>query len=168
MNIRIRKETENDIDKISEITIAAFKDHPVGDQTEHFIIKALRASGELELSLVAELNGEIVGHIAFSPISTTDKTKDWYGLGPISVHPEHQRKSIGSALIKEGLTQLKNKNAQGCALVGEPEYYRRFGFINYPAFIYEGIPQEFFLILPFDENLPTGKAIFNKAFLAKS
>jgi putative acetyltransferase len=162
----IRKETDADIEAITEVTIAAFKTLPISNHTEQFIIKALRAAGVLTISLVAEVEGQIVGHIAFSPVEITDGTKDWYGLGPVSVLPECQKKGIGKSLIKEGLSLLKELGGQGCALVGDPNYYNRFGFKNYPELIHEGVPQEVFLALPFTEKVPRGIIIFHEGFLA--
>ena len=162
----IRKETDADIEAITEATIAVFKTFPISNLTEPFIIKALRAAGVLTISLVAEAEGQIVGHIAFSPVKITDGTKDWYGLGPVSVLPEYQKKDIGKSLIKEGLSLLKELGGQGCALVGDPSYYHRFGFKNYPELIHEGVPQEVFQILPFTEKVPQGTVIFHEGFLA--
>jgi len=162
----LRKETVNDIQAITEVTMAAFENHPISRQTEHFIIHALRIANALTLSLVAERDGRIVGHIAFSPVVMSDGTKDWYGLGPISVLPEFQRQGIGKSLMNEGLSELKALGTQGCALVGDPNYYKQFGFKNYPELIHEGIPQEVFVILPFNEKVPQGTIEFHKAFLA--
>lgn len=164
----IRKEQNTDIDAITEVTIAAFKNHPISRQTEHFIVKALRKGNALTISLVAEINGRVVGHIAFSPITISDGTKDWYGMGPVSVLPNHQKQGIGKALISEGLSLVKTMMAQGCALVGDPDYYNKFGFKNYPEMIHEGIPQKFFLALPFAERIPKGIATFHDAFKAES
>ena len=133
----IRKEESTDIEAITQVTIAAFENHPISHQTEHFIINALRAAGALTISLVAEIDGQVVGHIAFSPIDISDDTTNWYGLGPVSVLPAHQKQGIGKALINEGLSTLKGMNAQGCALVGLPEYYQKFGFKNYPEIIHD-------------------------------
>jgi len=72
-----------DIEAITEVTIAAFKDHPISRHTEQFIIKALRNADALTLSLVAEMDGKLVGHIAFSPVTVSDGTTDWYGIGPV-------------------------------------------------------------------------------------
>ena len=162
----IRKEADADVEAITEVTIAAFKTLPISNQTEQFIIKALRAAGVLTISLVAEVKGQIVGHIAFSPVKITDGTKDWYGLGPVSVLPECQKNGIGKSLVKEGLSLLKELAGQGCALVGDPNYYKRFGFKNYPELIHEGVPQEVFLALPFTEKVPQGTFIFHEGFLA--
>ncbi len=162
----IRKETIADIDAITEVTIAAFKNLAVSNQTEQYIINALRDADALILSLVAEIDGLIVGHIAFSPVIISDGSADWYGLGPVSVLPEYQKQGIGKSLVNEGLSLLKQLGGQGCALVGDPNYYKRFGFKNFPELISEGIPQEVFVVLPFNEKVPKGTIEFHKSFLA--
>jgi len=162
----IRKETAGDIEAITAVTTAAFRTLPVSNQTEQFIIKALREAGVLTISLVAEIDGHVVGHIAFSPVTVSDGATDWYGLGPVSVLPEYQRQGIGKALINEGLSLLKELGSRGCALVGDPNYYKRFGFHNYPQLVHEGIPQDVFLALPFTEKVPEGIVVFHEGFLA--
>jgi putative acetyltransferase len=162
----IGKETVEDVQAITEVTIAAFKNHPISKHTEQFIINALRAAGALTISLVAEIDGQIVGHIAFSPVTVSDGATGWYGLGPVSVLPDYQKHGIGKSLINEGLSLLKDMGGQGCALVGDPNYYKRFGFKNYPELIHEGIPQEFFLVLPFTEKIPKGIVVFHEGFKA--
>jgi len=162
----IRKETVADIEAITEVTIAAFKTLPISNQTEHFIIKALRSADVLTISLVAEIDEGVVGHIAFSPVTISDGTKDWYGLGPISVLPEYQKQGIGKSLVNEGLSLLKELGGQGCALVGDPNYYKQFGFRNYPDLVHEGIPQEVFLAFPFNEKVPQGTIEFHESFSA--
>jgi putative acetyltransferase len=164
--ITIRKETPNDAGAITEVTIAAFRTLAISQHTEHFIVKALRAAKVLTLSLVAEMNGRVIGHIAFSPVTLSDGEPDWYGLGPVSVLPEHQRKGIGKALIAKGLSDLKDLNARGCCLVGHPEYYMKFGFRNVPGLVHEGVPPEFFFALSFDGHTPHGGVAFHKAFKA--
>ena len=158
----IRKETVADIEAITEVTIAAFKTLPISNQTEQFIIKALRSANSLTISLVAEIDERVVGHIAFSPVTISDGTKDWYGLGPISVLPEYQKQGIGKSLIYEGLSSLKELGGQGCALVGDPNYYKLFGFKNFPELVHEGVPPEVFLALPFNENVPQGTVVFHE------
>ena len=162
----IRKEKDTDIEEISRITIIAFKTLPMSNHTEQFIINALRVAGALTLSLVAEIDGRIVGHVAFSPVTISDGTVNWYGLGPISVLPEYQKQGIGKSLINNGLSMLKELGGQGCALVGDPNYYNRLGFLNVPELIYEGIPQEYFLALPFTTQVPQGLVVFHEGFLA--
>jgi putative acetyltransferase len=160
----IREETAADLEAITHVTKAAFETLAVSSRTEHFIIKALRKGGALTISLVAEIDGRVVGHIAFSPVAISDGTKGWYGLGPVSVSPQHQRRGIGKSLIEKGLSMLKERGARGCALVGDPNYYVRFGFRNYPQLVHEGIPQEVFLALPFTKEIPQGTVAFNEAF----
>ena len=162
--ISIRSETDADISSIDEVTISAFKTLEISNNTEQFMIKALRAAKALTVSLVAEMEGRIVGHIAFSPLTISDGTQDWYGLGPVSVLPDHQRQGIGKALIREGLSRLKNMNAKGCCLVGHPNYYKQFGFKNTPRLVLEGVPQEVFFALSFDEHTPQGTVTFHEGF----
>ena len=164
----IRKEKNTDFESITNVTIEAFKNHPISRQTEHFIINALRSANVLTISLVAEIDKQIVGHIAFSPINISDGSTGWYGLGPVSVLPDYQKQGIGKALINKGLSLLKDMGAQGCALVGHPEHYKKFGFKNYQEMIHEGIPQEVFLALPFTEKIPKGIVSFHEAFKAES
>lgn len=163
----IRKETPSDIEAITQVTIAAFKTLPISNHTEQFIIHALRSAGALRLSLVAELDNQVVGHVAFSPVTISDGSEGWYGLGPVSVLPLHQKQGIGTSLIKKGLSLLKEMGGQGCALVGDPNYYQRFGFRHVPELIYPGIPQEFFLVLPLTEKMPQGIVVFHQGFGAK-
>jgi putative acetyltransferase len=165
--ISIRKETESDIEAIERVTIAAFENHPISQQTEQFIIRALRAANALSLSLVAENDGRIVGHIAFSPAAISDGTKEWYGIGPLSVDPAMQRQGIGKSLMRAGMELVKDMGGKGCVLVGDPNYYKQFGFRNIPELVHEGIPQEVFLALPFTEATPDGFVEFHEAFRAR-
>jgi len=95
--VTIRNETDADVTAISEVTVAAFNSLEISSHTEQFIIEALRAAKALSMSLVAELDGHVIGHIAFSPLTISDGTQNWYGLGPVSVLPEFQRQGIGKA-----------------------------------------------------------------------
>jgi putative acetyltransferase len=164
--IVIRNEMDDDVSTITEVTIAAFKTLAISNHTEQFIIEALRAADALTVSLVAEVNGRVIGHIAFSPVTISDGTPNWYGLGPVSVLPEHQRRGIGKALIWEGLSRLKELNARGCCLVGHPDYYKKFGFKNISGLMLEGVPQEVFFTLPFDGHTPQGIVTFHEGFKA--
>ena len=168
MNLKfvIRNETAADVSAITEVTVAAFNSLDISDHTEQFIIEALRAAGALTVSLIAELDGRVIGHIAFSPLTISDGTQNWYGLGPVSVLPEYQRQGIGKALIEEGLSRLKEMGAQGCCLVGHPDYYRKFGFKNASELICEGVPQEVFFALSFDGDIPQGIVTFHEGFKA--
>lgn len=146
--------------------MAAFRALAISRHTEHFIISALRAAQALTVSLVAEMGGRVVGHIAFSPVTISDGSPDWYGLGPVAVLPEFQRHGIGTALIEAGLSRLRGLKAQGCCLVGHPAYYQRFGFQNIPGLVLEGVPQEVFFAISFDGRFPQGVVDFHEGFKA--
>ncbi|MBI4798991.1 MAG: N-acetyltransferase [Desulfarculus sp.] len=108
------------------------------------------------------------GGAAKTTVLDAHKTCGWYGMGPVSVLPKYQRQGIGSALVREGLSRLRALGAQGCALVGPPEYYQRFGFKNDPALVHEGIPQEVFLVLPLGDSQARGVVVFHEAFAAQA
>ena len=165
-NIIIRKETGADADAITEVTVEAFKTLEISNNTEQFIIEALRTAGALTVSLVAELDDRVVGHIAFSPVTISDGTPNWYGLGPVSVLPAYHRQGIGTALVHEGLSRLRKLNAAGCCVVGHPDYYRKFGFENPSSLQLAGVPPEVFFARPFDGQIPGGTVIFHEAFQA--
>lgn len=162
----IRDETDADIASIADVTIAAFKELEISQHTEQFIVEALRAAGALSLSLVAEQDGNIIGHIAFSPLTISDGSDNWYGLGPVSVLPEKQRQGVGKALIRAGLAELKQRGAQGCCLVGHPDYYRQFGFENVAGLTLQGVPTEVFFALSFGGAMPQGEVFFHPGFQA--
>jgi putative acetyltransferase len=166
LNIAIRSETDTDVSAVSEVTIAAFMYLEVSHHTEQFIVVALRAAKALSISLVAEADGRVIGHIAFSPVAISDGTPGWYGLGPVSVLPAYQRQGIGQALIQEGLARLKGMNARGCCLVGHPDYYRKFGFRNTPELVLADVPQKVFFALSFDGRVPHGTVTFHDGFMA--
>lgn len=164
--VLIRDENDTEYGTISNVTKSAFATMEISNHTEQFIIEALRAAKALTVSLVAEVDSLVVGHIAISPVTMSDGTKEWYGLGPVSVHPNFQRKGIGKALIQEGLSRLRNLKAKGCCLVGHPEYYRKFGFNNVEGLVHEGVPPEVFFALSFDGEMPQGNVTFHEGFRA--
>lgn len=166
MNIQIRNEQNTDIQAIFDLTQKAFNDLEHSSHTEQFIVNALRESKQLTLSLVAEINNQVVGHIAFSPVRISDETTGWYDLGPVSVLPEFQGKGIGSKLIRSGLEALKDLDALGCVLLGDPNYYGKFGFKADARLILEGVPAEYFQILPFTNDIPSGTVFYDDAFNA--
>lgn len=166
-NIVIRNESAADIQPITEVTVAAFATLEISQHTEQFVVMALRDAGALTISLVAELAGRTVGHIAFSPVTISDGTPHWYGLGPVSVLPELQRQGIGGALIEAGLSRLRDLGAAGCCLVGHPGYYPRFGFSSLPGLVHEGVPPEVFMGLSLDGPAPRGSVTFHPGFGAR-
>jgi putative acetyltransferase len=94
----IRPETPDDAEVIEAVTVAAFREAPHGSHAEQHIVRALREAGALSVSLVAECDGEVVGHVAASPVTLSSGTPDWFGLGP--VWPAWQGRGIGSVLVE--------------------------------------------------------------------
>lgn len=166
MNIHIRNEQSSDIQAIFDLTKAAFNDQEYSSHTEQFIVNALRNSNQLRVSLVADYDNKIVGHIALSPVIISDGSTDWYGLGPISVMPEYQGQGIGSKLMNAGLSAIHELGATGCVLLGDPEYYARFGFKPDSRLVLQGVPAEYFQILAFDKYIPVGNVTYSDAFNA--
>lgn len=123
----IRPEAPADIPAIEAVTSAAFQKEDYSP-TEHFIVTALRKSGQLTLSLVAEVEGVVIGHVAVSPVMISSGAVRWYGLGPISVVPARQGQGVGIQLMERALTELRRLGAAGCVVLGNPAYYSRFGF----------------------------------------
>lgn len=160
----LRPEQPGDEAAISSLTTAAFASAAHSSGTEAQIIKHLRDAGALTLSLVAEEEDRIVGHIAFSPVTIGGKDHGWVGLGPVSVAADRQGAGIGSALILEGLDHMRKAGHKGCVLLGDPRYYSRFGFANDPGLVYPGPPPEYFMALPFDGQSPRGEVAYHPAF----
>lgn len=167
MTIEIRSELPSDVTAIEAVTVAAFLNAPHASHTEQFIVNVLRQAGMLSVSLVAEDNGEIVGHVAISPISISDGSRGWYILGPISVVPDRQGLGIGSQLVKQALAELCKLAAAGCVLVGNPNYYGRFGFKSEPSLVLPDVPPEYFQAISFGTEVPTGIVTCHEAFNAQ-
>lgn len=163
----IRRENPSDIAEIGNVVAAAFGPVPYSDGTEPAVVDMLRETGAMTLSLVAEKDGNILGHIAFSAVTISGKTCGWFGLGPVAVLPEHQTQGIGTALVNASLTQLKELGAQGCVVLGNPAYYERFGFRANSALHFADTPAEYFLALSFTDHQPKGEVIYHKAFYLK-
>jgi putative acetyltransferase len=164
VNIEIRNETAIDIQMIEALTVSAFQNAPHTSHTEHRIVNALRTAGQLTISLVAEREGVVVGHVAVSPVAISDGAKDWFGLGPIAVAPQYQCRGIGSRLMREALRVLRERGAAGCVVLGEPAYYSRFGFQADPELRLPGVPAEYFQAVSFGASRPRGNVAYAAAF----
>ena len=162
----IRSETASDIRAIRELTAREFLDAPHSSHTDQFIVDALRDGNALSVSLVAEEQDEIVGHIAISPIAISDGSTGWYGLGPVSVLPAHQRRGVGSCLVRSALDRLRDLKTSGCVLLGDPMFYSRFGFRQQADLVLPGMPSEYFQTISFDSSRATGNVEFHAAFSA--
>lgn len=166
MPLTIRAEQPSDSDAIFAVTEAAFRDAPHTSHTEQFIVDALRRHGQLTVSLVAESDGVILGHVAVSPVSISSGAPGWQGLGPISVSPDHQRAGIGAALMNAAIESLRDLGASGCVLLGDPGYYQRFGFKPAPGLVLPDVPPEYFMALSFHGDAPRGVVSYHEAFNA--
>jgi putative acetyltransferase len=120
----IRHETPNDIQQIHLINERAFEQPNEAD-----LVDALRDNNAVTLSLVAELDGDVVGHILFSPMVVDDCAANVVGLGPMAVLPEHQRGGIGSQLVRQGLEECRSLGVDAVIVLGHPWYYPLFGFV---------------------------------------
>ena len=144
--IAIRQEENRDIPSIRQVEEIA-----LGEQNEANLVDALRSSEALLISLVAEVEDKIVGHVAFSEVSIESESDHWtaLGLGPMAVLPAHQGKGIGSKLVEAGLRACEKLGYPLVVVLGHSEYYPRFGFS--PARPYgiswEGkVPDEVFMV----------------------
>ncbi len=166
--VTVRDERPEDADAVRDVVAAAFVGRPYSRQREHHLVDALRADGALALSLVAEGDdGVVVGHVAFSPVRIAGAgAAGWYGLGPLAVRPDRQRRGVGRALVDEGLRRLRTASGAGggCVLVGDPAYYGRFGFAPDARLRFAGVPRGYFLALPFGPDVPSGDVSFHPAF----
>ncbi|MBQ0932675.1 N-acetyltransferase [Ideonella sp. 4Y16] len=162
--MQIRPESPDDSAAIHVVTELAFRGHPHSDGSEPRIVRGLRDAGALSVSLVAEVDGVVVGHVAVSPVTISDGSPGWHGLGPISVLPAWQRQGVGSALMQAALERLRSQGAAGCVLLGDPAYYGRFGFAARPGLVYPGPPAAYFMALPLAGVLPQGEVSYHPAF----
>ncbi len=165
MSVTIRHEAAGDEAAIHALTAAAFHDMPHSDGREAEIVDRLRSEGALALSLVAEnADRAIIGHAAFSRVTISDGSADWYALGPVSVIPTVQQTGIGTQLIEIGIEELQGGGARGIVLLGDPDYYRRFGFEHDPALRYPGPPPQYFQRRILSGDAPGGTVSYAPAF----
>ncbi|AWH33519.1 N-acetyltransferase [Stenotrophomonas sp. SAU14A_NAIMI4_8] len=162
----IRPEQPADVAAIHALTEAAFRQAEHSSHTEQLIVDALRDRGELTVSLVAEQDGAVVGHVAVSPVAVSDGSTGWFGLGPISVLPARQGQGVGAALMQAAIDALRSQQAHGCVLLGEPAYYGRFGFRAEPGLILPGVPAEYFQALCLQPPMAQGEVRYSPAFEA--
>lgn len=168
MTFTVRPEAPSDAPAIDAVVTTAFLSAPHRSGTEAAIVRALRDAGALALSLVAVADGELIGHVAASPVTITSVPSGWYGLGPVAVLPQEQGRGVGSRLVEQALRRLRQQGAAGCVLVGEPAFYSRFGFAARPGLVLEGVPPAYFQALSFDGAPPQGSVRFHPAFEART
>lgn len=168
MDVIIRPERADDRHAIHDITRRAFAPMPYSDGTEHILIDRFRDAGVLALSLVAELNGRVIGQVSFTPASSADGSGGRFALGPVAVEPDMQGTGVGTTLIRSGIDWLRAQQAAGCVLVGNPAYYGRFGFIPMPQLCPPGEPAQFYQMLPLADTQPASIVAFHPLFYAAS
>ncbi|RKU03229.1 N-acetyltransferase [Burkholderia sp. Nafp2/4-1b] len=167
--VTLRDERASDVDAIGRVIVAAFAHAPEHGEFERRIVDTLRVQRALSVSLVAERDERVIGHVAFSPVSIGGApagSHGWYGLAPLAVRPECQRQSIGAGLVRTGLDALRRLGARGCVVLGDPAYYARFGFVPSGELVFPDAPPEYFLALAFDANAPqpSGEVRYHDVF----
>ena len=163
-NILIRPEGPSDHDAIYHVTKRAFAPMRFSAGDEQDLVNTLRDMDALSLSMVAEQQSKVVGHVALSPVTHESGEGGWFGLGPISVEPALQRQGIGGMLIAEAKEWMKARRARGCILVGDTGYYSRHGFILSGGNAPDKEPAEYFMVLPLNNSIPAGRFSFHPAF----
>lgn len=168
----LRSETKDDIPAIRSLIAAAFEQADEAD-----LVDALRESGALSMSHVADRKSEIVGHVAFSPLEIVGEDDQLQqlpsivlALAPMAVAPELQRTGVGTGLLKSAMARLAREDVCAIVVLGHPEYYPRFGFV--PASRYElkcpiPVPDEAFMLWtpkPLDEGVLRGTVRYASAF----
>lgn len=164
MDLHIRAEEAGDIDAITTITREAYADNPHSRHSEHLIVNGLRSGRALALSLVAVLDGAVIGHVAFSRVDISDGATGWYCLGPLAVAAAGRGLGAGSQLVREGLAGLQDMGGNGCVVLGPPAFYRRFGFAHNPEIMIQGEAQDRFLALAFAGAQAGGVVNYHPAF----
>ncbi len=153
----IRAEREEDYSQVRRVNELAF-----GQPQEADLVEALRRSARPYISLVAVADGEVVGHIFFSPVTihSEDSVFEAIGLAPLAVLPEHHNLGVGSALTRRGLEECRRAGGEIVVVLGHPNYYPRFGF--YPASLkgltceYD-VPDEHFMVTELVEGALAGR-----------
>jgi len=158
MKWKIRQEKEGDAGAIRDVVERAFEGKDFADPDDKLIVDRLREDGSLVLSLVAEARGQVIGQVALSPAKVGDLK--YLCLGPIAVVPDHQGKGIGGDLMGHALGVAQAYGRDGVVLLGDPNYYSRFGFERYPAVTFDGKGADALQLLPFTES-PEGAVTFH-------
>jgi putative acetyltransferase len=152
----IRAENENDRDAVYSVNAAAFETSSEAD-----LVNILREQAQPVLSLVAEDNKNIVGHIIFSPVTFSEYPDlKIMGLAPMAVTSEHQGKGIGSALVRAGLDECKQLGYAAVVVLGHPNFYPRFGFAPSSRFGFASeydVPDDVFMAIELEADVFNGK-----------
>jgi putative acetyltransferase len=151
----IREECPEDAEAIRAVNVAAF-----GSNSEADLVNALRRDAAPVVSLVAQDDAEIVGHIMFSPVTLASAPGlVLMGLAPMAVVPSRQRQGIGSLLVQDGLVRCRNLDTAAVVVLGHPEYYPRFGFVPAATASLRSeydVPEDVFMVLALREGALRG------------
>lgn len=154
--MQIRDEKESDRDVVYAVNMSAFETPSEAD-----LVDALRQQAQPVVSLVAEEDGEVIGHIMFSPVSLSNHPNlKVMGLAPMAVASAHQRKGTGSALVRAGLDRCRQLDFVAVVVLGHPEYYPRFGFSPASQFGIDSeydVPAEVFMAMELRPGVLSGK-----------
>jgi putative acetyltransferase len=141
----IRDERPGDAERIRTVNLAAFE-----TSTEADLVDALRRQATPLVSLVAEEDANVIGHILFSPVTlASEPALALMGLAPMAVAPPRQRQGIGSRLVREGLERCRQLNVAAVVVLGHAEYYPRFGFLPAARLALRSeydVPEEVFMV----------------------
>lgn len=154
MDVLVRPERPEDRQAIFDVTQRAFAPMPYAGGDEQLLPDRFRDANALALSLVAEKDGRVMGQITLTPATPADRSTGWYAIGPVSVEPAIQHQGVGSLLIRAAIAWMREQGGTGCVLVGNPEYYSRFGFHRFPSLTPTGEPAEFYQMLSLDGREP--------------
>ena len=165
----IRDQTEADFSAVHDLVITAFKTLPIACGREQFVMDDLWRRRAATVALIAEEVSAygrhlLVGQAAFSKITINGADLGWHGCGPLSVLPARHGLGIGTALMREGLNRLKTLGSKGCVVVGDPNYYLRFGFAHTRTLREPSVPPDAFMALRFAGDMPSGEVALDSAF----
>ncbi|MEX0964195.1 MAG: N-acetyltransferase [Pseudohongiellaceae bacterium] len=153
--MKIREETAADYAAVAKILNAAFE-----ADAESRLVSRLRISAKPLISLVAERDGQVIGHILFSPVTLdTDSSLPLMGLAPMAVLPQYQRRGVGSALVEAGLAACRRAQIGAVVVLGHPAFYAKFGFLNSSVFEIKSdydVPADVFMLIEMQENYLSG------------
>jgi putative acetyltransferase len=163
MEIKIRNEETKDIERVRSILRQAFP-----TDAESKLVDALRTNGKATISLVAVRGDDVLGHVLFSPVSTTPPGESkGLGLAPVAVHSDFQGQGVGSQLIHAGLQRCLELGYDYCVVLGDPEYYQRFGFEKAGSLGLQneyGVDDEFMIHLFHEDIAPSGLVQYSAEF----